>query len=107
MGRVGCLSGSLTRVGEGLTGEAVRLCDGISGSLTRVGRGLRGEALRLSDGLSGRLTRVGRGLTGYVSVVCTSNRDAYMMVTKDTIWLTPDMIAEQFEIYSNVKWKID
>ena len=71
---VGCLSGSLTRIGNGLTGEVKRL---------------------------------GNGLKGYMSVVCTSNRDAYLVISKDTLWLTPDMIAENFDIYSNVNWKID
>lgn len=79
----------------------------LSGSLTRIGDGLTGEVLRLGEGLSGTLTRMGEGLKGYVSVVCTSNRDAYLVVSKDTLWLTPDMIAEQFDIYSNVTWKID
>ena len=84
-----------------------RLGEGLSGTLTRVGEGLTGEMFRLGEGLSGTLTRVGKGLTGYVSVVCTTNREAYLMVTKDTLWLTPDMIAEQFDIYSNVKWIIE
>ena len=79
----------------------------LSGSLTRMGEGLTGELLRLGGGLSGSLTRMGEGLTGYVSLICTSNREAYLMVTKDTLWLTPDMIAEQFDIYSNVTWKIE
>lgn len=74
-----------------------RECVGcLSGSLTRIGNGLTGEVKRLGDGLK-----------GYVSVVCTSNRDAYLVISKDTLWLTPDMIAENFDIYSNVNWKID
>lgn len=78
----------------------------LGGSLTRMGERLKGEVLRLGEELRGSLTRKGEWLTGYVSVVCTSNRDAYLAVTKDTLWLTPDMIAEQFDIYSNVKWII-
>ena len=79
----------------------------LNGSLTRMGERLTGEVLRLGEELRGSLTRMGERLTGYVSVVCTSNRDAYLVVTKDTLWLTPDMIAEQFDIYSNVNWKIE
>lgn len=79
----------------------------LNGSLTRMGERLTGEVLRLGEELRGSLTRKGERLTGYVSVVCTSNRDAYLVVTKDTLWLTPDMIAEQFDIYSNVNWKIE
>lgn len=79
----------------------------LNGSLTRMGERLTGEVLRLGEELRGSLTRKGEMLTGYVSVVCTSNRDAYLVVTKNTLWLTPDMIAEQFDIYSNVNWKIE
>ena len=79
----------------------------LSGALTRVSEGLTGEMKRVGVGPSGSLTRVSEGLTGYVSVVCTSNRSAYLTISRDTIWLTPDMIAEQFDIYSNVVWKID
>lgn len=79
----------------------------LSGNLTRIGEGLTGEMLRLGEGLSGSLKRKGKRLTGYISMVCTSNRSAYLMVSKDTLWLTPDMIAEQFEIISNVTWEID
>lgn len=79
----------------------------LSGTLTRVGVGLKGEVQRIGNSLSGTLTRVGEGLKGYVSVLCTSNRDSYLVISKDTLWLTPDMIAEQFDIYSNVNWKIE
>lgn len=41
------------------------------------------------------------------SVICTINSSSYLNVSTDTLWLTPDMIAEEFEIYSNVKWIID
>jgi hypothetical protein len=41
------------------------------------------------------------------SVVCTSNLSSYLNVSTDVLWLTPDMLGEEFEIYSNVDWKID
>lgn len=41
-------------------------------------------------------------------VVCSSNYpSAYLQVSTDTLWLTPDMLSEEFDIYSNVVWKID
>lgn len=79
----------------------------LSGSLTRMDGMLTGEELRIGEGLGGSLTRTGERLKGYVALICTSNRDAYLMVTKDTLWLTPDMIAENFDIVSNVKWNIE
>ena len=77
---IGCLSGRITRVGS----------DG-------------GE----NFGLSGRITRVGSDITGYVSLVCSVNKDAYLRVSTDVVWLTPEMLSEEFDIYSNVVWRID
>ena len=71
----------------------------LSGTITRVG-GIEQE-------LSGVVTRIGKGLNGYVSMVCSTNRDAYLNLSTDVLWLTPDMIGEEFEIYSNVSWRID
>lgn len=74
----------------------------LSGSVTRVGSD-REETF----GLSGCISRVGADITGYVSLVCSVNKDAYLRVSTDVVWLTPDMLSEEFEIYSNVSWRID
>ena len=94
---IGCLSGSITRVGSD-GGENF----GLSGSVTRVGSD-REETF----GLSGCISRVGSDITGYVSLICSVNKDAYLRVSTDVVWLTPDMLSEEFDIYSNVVWKID
>ena len=94
---IGCLSGSITRVGSD-GGENF----GLSGSVTRVG-----SAREETFGLSGGISRVGSDITGYVSLVCSVNKDAYLRVSTDVVWLTPDMLSEEFDIYSNVVWKID
>lgn len=57
--------------------------------------------------LSGSVTRVGQGLSGSVTLVCSVNKDAYLRVVPDVVWLTPDMLSGEFDIYSNVVWKID
>lgn len=74
----------------------------LSGSVTRVGSN-REETF----GLLGSITRVGSDITGYVSLVCSVNKDAYLRVSTDVVWLTPEMLSEEFDIYSNVVWKID
>ena len=79
----------------------------LSGTLTRIGEELTGEVKRVGNSFLGTLTRIGEGLTGYVYLVCTTNRSSYLVISKDTLWLTPDMLSEQFDIYSNVVWKID
>ena len=68
----------------------------LSGSVTRVGQDL-----------SGSVTRVGQDLSGSVNLVCTPNR-GYLDVVPDVVWLTQDMLASaDFEIYSDLTWKID
>ena len=94
---IGCLSGSVTRVGT----DGSKFM-GLSGSVTRIG-----SEREESFGLSGSVTRVGSSLRGYVSLVCSVNKDAYLRVSTDVLWLTSDMIGEEFEIYSNVVWRID
>ena len=79
----------------------------LHGRIDRVGDGLSGEVRRLSAGLHGRIDRVGDGLSGYVSLVCTVNRDSYLNISTNELWLTPEMLSEEFEIYSNANWKIE
>lgn len=59
------------------------------------------------DGLEVSTWRVGGGLRVSAGVVCSVNKDAYLRVSTDVVWLTPDMLSEEFDIYSNVVWKID
>lgn len=89
--RIGCLTGAITRIGKELEGVITQIGSGGIPSL----------------GLSGSIFRVGSGFNGYVSIVCSTNRDAYLSVSTDVLWLTPDMLGEEFDIYSNVNWKID
>ena len=79
----------------------------LSGSVTRVGQGLSGSVSRIGSELCGSVTRVGQGLSGSVTLVCSVNKDAYLRVVPDVVWLTPDMLSGEFDIYSNVVWKID
>ena len=79
----------------------------LNGSIDRIGEGLSGYVRRVGEGLNGSIDRIGEGLSGYVSLVCTVNRDSYLNISTNALWLTPDMLSEEFEIYSNVNWKID
>ena len=79
----------------------------LQGSIDRVGFGLSGDMSRIGSGLQGSIDRVGDSLTGYISLVCTVSRDAYLSVSTDVVWLDADVLGENFEILSNVKWKID
>ena len=79
----------------------------LQGSIERVGKGLNGNISRLGKGLRGGVERIGRGQSGNIGLVCYSDRDAYLRISTDTIWLTPDVISEEFDIISNVVWIIN
>lgn len=68
---------------------------------------LSGQVTRVGDELVGSIHRVGKGLCGHVSMVCSLSKDAYLNVVPDVVWLTPEMISGEFDIYSNVVWRID
>lgn len=79
----------------------------LSGEVKRIGGGLNGLVYRACSELTGNVNCVSQGLIGCVSFVCTLNKDAYLRVSTEVLWLTPDMLWEEFDIYSNVVWKID
>ena len=68
---------------------------------------LSGSVTRIGSELCGCVTRIGQELRGSATLVCSVNKDAYLRVSPDVVWLTPDMIGGEFDIYSNVVWKID
>lgn len=41
------------------------------------------------------------------SLICDVNSEFYLYVEPDVIWLTPDMVSEEFDIRSNASWKIE
>ena len=79
----------------------------LSVSAFRVGDGIDASASRVGDGLELSAFRIGKGLNVSCNIVCSLNKDAYLRVEPDVIWLTPDMIGGEFDIYSNVVWRID
>ena len=87
---VGCLAVSAWRVGGELSVTATRA-----------------DFAEEKGGLVLSAWRVGEVLKVSASLTCSVNKEAYLRLSTDTLWLTPDIIAEQFDIYSNVVWKID
>ena len=79
----------------------------LSGSVTRLGTELSGGVIRIGKPIQGSIVSMSKGLSGYISMVSSTNKDAYLRVSTDVLWLTPDMLGENFDIYSNVTWVID
>ena len=40
-------------------------------------------------------------------LVCSVVGESYLRVMPDVVWLTADMLSGEFDIFSNVSWKID
>ena len=82
---MGCLSISALRIGEGIHANA-----------NRIGKPIQCEAEILN-----------KRLNISAHLVCTINKSAFLNVVPDVVWLTPDMLSGEFDIYSNVVWRID
>lgn len=78
----------------------------LSVSCKRIGKDLDVIAWRIGLIPDVRCHQINKGLQVTCSLVCTVNRDAYLMVEPDYVWLTPDMIGREFDIISNVNWNI-
>ena len=88
-----------------------RCDDNIGGCLSvaasRIGLGLRVTACRAGAQVSVAASRIGSGLRVTAGIVCTVNRDAYLRIAPDVVWLDSSTVGGEFEIYSNVVWRIE
>ena len=41
------------------------------------------------------------------SLVCSANKEQYLIVDPTFVWITPETLSGEFNIYSNIFWKID
>lgn len=86
--------------------------DGRNGCLTvraeRVGKGITASAMRIGDGIRAEAFGLGEHLNVSCSLVCSIPNIRYLYAVPDVVWLSPDDLAgAEFDIYSNVVWKID
>ena len=103
----GCLSVAASRVGSGLRVTACRAGAQVSVAASRIGSGLRVTACRAGAQVSVAASRIGSGLRVTAGIVCTVNRDAYLRIAPDVVWLDSSTVGGEFEIYSNVVWRIE
>lgn len=75
----------------------------------RVGQSLRAYAERVGESLEASAMRVGGNLRMTAGLVCsTSSIDAFLMVSPDTVWLTPsNSFSADFVVVSNVSWRVE
>lgn len=80
-------------------------CLQVSASL--ASESLNVSACRAGAALSVGASRIGSGLRVTAGIVCTVNRDAYLRVVPDVVWLDSSTVGGEFEIYSNIIWIIE
>jgi hypothetical protein len=59
------------------------------------------------DGLIARIEPIRSKIQVSYSIRCSYIDDKYLQVTPNIVWLTPDTVGGEFDIFSNVVWKID
>lgn len=58
--------------------------------------------------LNVKATRVGKGLSVSCGLVCTVNKESYLHIVPDHIFLMPgNQFRDNTLVYSNVQWKIE
>jgi hypothetical protein len=62
----------------------------------------------ISEHLSATAMNVSERLSVLGTLVCDISDIAYIRVTPEIVWLTPSMLSNaQFEVQSNVDWRIE
>lgn len=79
----------------------------LSLSVINLGNKINIVTSKANSSIAIMVNRVNQSLTITCSLVCLVNRGAYLRVKPDYVWLTPDMLSNEFDIYSNVGWEID
>lgn len=104
---ISCLSVIAERIDADLVVDASKFSSDLSASCKRIGNDLEIEAWKIGVMPDISCRQLNKGLKVICSLVCTVNRDAYLRVEPDYVWLTSEMLSGEFDIYSNVSWRID
>ena len=103
---IGCLSVSANRIGNGLSVETSNLTIGLYASAYKIRESIKVTANRIGEELSASANRLGDKLRITCSLVCTVEKNFYLDVIPDYVWLSPDMLSGEFDIISNTRWEI-
>lgn len=57
--------------------------------------------------LNANVAMVGGRLNAWIGLICETNKDVYLYVEPDVIWLTPDTMGADFNVRSNTRWRIE
>lgn len=101
-----CLSVSVNRIGDELNVNSSSLTDALVISAFKISESIEAVANRIGDDLSASAYKLGEKLRVTCSLVCTVEKNFYLDVVPDYVWLSPDMLSGEFDIISNTRWEI-
>lgn len=90
-----CIDVSIRRIGED-----------VNVSVCKIG-GIEVSCFNAHQPIQVLVRSLYNGLNVTCGLVCSTGQGAYLRVSPDYVWLTPDMLTGEFDIYSNVVWRID
>lgn len=103
---MGCLSGKVTRVSEGLQGRVRSVGAELMAAVADVTERLRCAVLRVGNGLQCAVLNVTDGLHGRAFLVCTMADLKYLNVSpEEVVWITPEQ-GVVYHVESNTTWVV-
>lgn len=93
----GCLSVKVTQIR-----------DPVVTRIENVGEHIRYKIADVTEHIHCNISNITEHLQVCCSIVCSVNTTGkYLNVAPTVVWLTPDMLSGEFNIYSNTEWVIN
>lgn len=106
-GFIGCLQVEIHPIGQSIDALCNRIGESINVSCLAIGNHIDVTCKRIGDNINVKCSPIGKVLNVVCAPICAVNKVFYLRVDPDYVWLTPDMLSGEFDIYSNVSWRID
>lgn len=104
----GCLSISANKIGSDIDILVSKGNVDIDINANCIGGKLDIGIILIGEKSSIAVKPIGERMLITCGLVCSVNKDAYLDVNPNYVWLTPDMLASgEFDIISNVDWIIN
>ena len=79
-------------------------------SAYKISNDIKTYSKKISDDITVTAVCNKQPITVRASIVCSVSNEPsnfYLNTSVNVLWLTPDMLSESFDIYSNVDWYIN
>lgn len=103
-----CLSVKITQIRDPVVARIENVGEHIQCECFLVDESIKVVVIDKTDPITAKVTDTAEHLQVCCSLVCGINTtDKYLNVAPTVVWLTPDMLSGEFNIYSNVEWVIN